>query len=309
VVPNAQLMKGKFTVIGPREGAAARWRRWVWFNIDYNVSPSRVIAAAESAVADAEIPNVAQQPAPSCVAMEFTPGAVRYALRYWLIDPQDDDPTDSAVRCHLLATLQRNGWRIAVPEQQVHLVQEDEAHRQAVQQRELARRLQALGGIELFAALDDAERRKIAERLVPAPFASGDVMTRQGATAHWLYIVASGEAEVWWQPPDGERRLVSRLPPGSIFGEMGLMTGAPRAATVVAAGDVQCYRLDKASFEDILHERQSLAESLSAILAQRQHAYGQTQEAFRNERREPAAHRADILQRVRDFFGLGGGAH
>lgn len=307
VVPNAQLMKGKFVVIGSAEAAAESrggWRRWLWFNVAYDASPARVIQAVAEGTAEAEIPNVAREPAPSCVAMAFEPGSVRYALRYWLIDPQPDDATDSAVRCHLLATLQRQGWRIAVPDQTLHLVQEDQAHQEAVWQRELARRLKALAGIELFASLDEAERRKIAERLVYAPFARGDVMTRQGATAHWLYIVASGEAEVWWQAPDGERRLVSRLPPGSIFGEMGLMTGAPRAATVVAGSDVECYRLDKASFEDIIHERQAIAESISQILAQRQQAYGQTQEAFRKEQHGPAVHRADILQRMRDFFGL-----
>ena len=307
VIPNAQLMKGKFTVIGNGEGDApgtGRWRRWIWFDIGYEVSPARVIQAVAEGTAEARIANVARTPAPSCVAMAFEAGSVRYALRYWLVDPQDDDPTDSAVRCHLLATLQRNGWRIAIPDQSVHLVKDSEAHRQAVWQRELARRLEALAGIELFASLDETERAKIAERLVYAPFARGDVITRQGATAHWLYILASGEAEVWWQPPQGERRLVSRLPPGSIFGEMGLMTGAPRAATVVAASDAECYRLDKASFEDIIHERQAIAESMAAILAQRQHAYGDAQEAFRKEQREPAVHRADILQRMRDFFGL-----
>lgn len=304
VIPNAQLMKGKFAVIGNPELGAAGWRRWIWFNVEYSVSPARVIEAVAQGTAQAEIPNVARDPAPSCVAMEFAPGSVRYALRYWLIDPRDDDPTDSAVRCHLLATVQRNGWRIAVPDQSVHVIQDDQAHREAVWQRELARRLGALAGIELFAALDEAERRKIAERLAFAPFARGDVITRQGATAHWLYIITSGEAEVWWQAPDGERRRVSQLPPGSIFGEMGLMTGAPRAATVVAASDVECYRLDKASFEDIIHERQAIAESMAQILAQRQQAYGETQEAFRNEQHAPAAHRADILQRMRDFFGL-----
>ncbi|MFO1285779.1 MAG: cyclic nucleotide-binding domain-containing protein [Rubrivivax sp.] len=75
-------------------------------------------------------------------------------------------------------------------------------------------------------------------------------MTRQGAAAHWLYLIASGEAEVYWEAPDGERRLLTRLSAGNVFGEMGLMTGAPRSATVVAAGDVECYRLDKAGFED-----------------------------------------------------------
>ncbi len=302
VVPNGQLMKSRFTVIG----GAAGWRRWVWFNIDYAVPPSQVIAAAERAVTDAEIANVAPTPPPSCVAMEFAPGSVRYALRYWLIDPRDDDGTDSAVRSHLLATVQRHGWRIALPDQAVHLVQGSDAQREAAWQRELARRLQALAAIDLFAALDEGERGRIAARLVHAPFVRGDLMTRQGAVAHWLYIIASGEAEVFWLSPGGERQLLKRLPQGSVFGEMGLLTGAPRSATVVAATDVECYRLDKAGFEDIVHERHEIAENMASILAQRQHQNDELQEAFRKAQGEAGqgGHHAAILQRMRDFFGL-----
>jgi small-conductance mechanosensitive channel/CRP-like cAMP-binding protein len=306
VIPNAQLMKGKFWVIGERESGRGSWRRWIWFNIDYNVNPSQVIAAAERAVLDAELRNVALDPAPSCVAMEFAAGYVRYALRYWLIDPRDDDATDSAVRTHLLASVQRHGWRVALPDQAVHVIQDSDARRQAAELREQARRLAALARIELFASLDDDERHKIAERLVHTPFARGDVMTRQGDTAHWLYILVSGEAEVYWEAPSGERRLLTRLQPGSIFGEMGLLTGAPRSATVVAGSDVQCYRLDKASFEDIIRQRQALAERMSHTLAQRLHQNEELRDAFRREQSESerAAHRADILQHIRDFFGL-----
>ena len=307
VVPNSQMMKGKFSVIADKDLGVAGWRRWIWFNIDYSVNPSLVVAAIERAIAEADIANVAREPKASCVAMEFAPGSVRYALRYWLVDPQFDDPTDSAVRSHVLATVQRNGWRIALPDQVVHLVQDGEAHREAVWQRELSRRLQAISGIELFASLDENERHKMAERLVHAPFARGAVVTRQGAVAHWLYIIASGEAEVFWEAPSGERKLLARLPQGSVFGEMGLLTGAPRASTVVAASDVECFRLDKAAFEEIIRARPELAESMSHILSVRQQQIEEMQSEYRRERSESekAEHRAAILRRIRDFFGLG----
>ncbi len=306
VIPNAQLMKGKFSVIGEQAAGKGRWRRWINFNIDYNVKPSLVAAAAEQSVVDAELPNVGLHPPPSCVVMEFAPGSVRYALRYWLIDPRDDDSTDSAVRTHLLACVQRHGWRMALPDQAVHVYQDTEARRQAAWLREQAKRLAALGRIELFASLDDDERHRLAERLVPAPFARGDVMTRQGDTAHWLYILVSGEAEVFWEPPAGSRKLLTRLEPGSFFGEMGLMTGAPRSASVIAASDVECYRLDKSSFEDIIHQRHEIAERMSHTLAERLHRNDELLDAFRKQQSssEQAAHRAAILQRIRDFFGL-----
>lgn len=305
VIPNSQLMKAKFAVVGSTDGGVGGWRRWIGFNIDYSVTPSQVIAAAERAVAEAEIANVSRKLPPSCVAMEFAPGSVRYALRYWLIDPRDDDTTDSAVRAHLLATVQRNGWRIALPDQAVHVVQEGQAHREEVWQRELSRRMKALAAVELFATLDDDERRRIASRLVHTPFARGDTITRQGAQAHWLYLIASGEADVYWEAPGGQRRLLSRLPAGSLCGEMGLMTGAVRSATVVAATDVECWRLDKASFEDVIRQRPAIAESMSRILAQRLQQIDELQDEFRRRQGSaPEGHHAAILERIREFFGL-----
>lgn len=306
VVPNAQLMKARFGVLRPRGQGGAGVRRVITFDLDPGVRPSRVIEAVQQDLAGADIANVARDPAASCVLLDFPPGALRYGLRYWLLDPGPDDATDSAVRQHLLATLQRHGWRLALPDRALHLVQDDEAHRQAGVRAERERRLAALAGVELFASLDDAERRRMADRLVPAPFAAGDTITRQGAKAHWLYLLVAGEAEVHWDDPQGQRHPLGQLHAGQCFGEMGLMTGAPRSATVVATTDVECYRLDKAGFQDILHARQSLADDMARVLAQRQ----QQNDALHARYAAPGgaapapSQHAAMLQRVREFFGL-----
>jgi small-conductance mechanosensitive channel/CRP-like cAMP-binding protein len=306
VVPNSQLMKGKFTVLLDPDLGVTAWRRWVWFNVDYSVAPAMVMSTVERAVADAEIDNVAKSPPPSCVAMEFASGSVRYALRYWLLDPQNDDPTDSAVRVHVLTALQRAGWRLALSDQMLHLVKQDDAYRDRVHERDLQRRLQALSGVELFASLSDTERQKLAERLSYAPFSRGAVMTRQGAVAHWLYLITSGEADVLWEVPNGERRLLTTVPAGGVFGEMGLLTGAPRAATVVAKTDIECYRLDKSGFEDIVRARPELVESMSHILAARIQQIDELQTQYHREQTdaEHAQHHAAIVKRIRDFFSL-----
>ena len=306
VVPNSQLMKGKFTVLLDPDLGVTAWRRWVWFNVDYSVAPALVVSAVERAVAEADIANVAKSPAPSCVAMDFVPGSVRYAVRYWLLDPQDDDPTDSTVRVHVLTALQRAGWRVALPDQVVHLVKEDEAYRGRVQEREMQRRLQALSGVELFTCLSDAERRTLAERLSYSPFARGAVMTHQGSVAHWLYLIVSGEADVVWAAPNGEKRLLSTVPAGHVLGEMGLMTGVPRSATLIARTDIECYRLDKSGFEDIIRARPELAESMAHILATRMQEIEELQTQYHREQTEAehAQHRAAIVNRIKDFFGL-----
>lgn len=306
VVPNSLLMKSKFTVIWSLEQATLPWRRWIWFNVDYSAPPTQVIEAVEQAVGSADIPNVARTPQPSCVMMEFGPSYARYALRYWLTDPRVDDPTDSAVRSHVLAALQRAGLRIAEPEYSVHMIKENEAHREAVHARELVRRLKALRGVGIFSSFSEEELKALAERLVYAPFARGDVITRQGMVAHWLYILVEGEAEVWIEQ-EGERRLLTVLPAGSVFGEMGMLTGEPRRATVTAKSDAECYRLDKAGFEDILHMRPAIAEEMAAILTERNMQLATAQEALGAEAhaRERQRQHASLLGKMRTFFRLG----
>ena len=87
VVPNSQLMKGKFTLFGRADVANWPWRRWVWFNVTYASSPAAVIQKVEKAINGAEIPNVLCEPLATCVLMEFGAGYGRYALRYWAGGP------------------------------------------------------------------------------------------------------------------------------------------------------------------------------------------------------------------------------
>ena len=133
------------------------------------------------------------------------------------------------------------------------------------------------------------------------------MITRQGATANWLYVVVRGIAGVRVSADgSGSDRRVASLEPGSFFGEMALLTGAPRTATVVAESDVSCYKLDKESFLDVLQARPALAEEISRLLARRRveldAAREQLGEEARRKRLEAAEH--DMLSRIRKFFRL-----
>jgi small-conductance mechanosensitive channel/CRP-like cAMP-binding protein len=304
IVPNSALMKSRFTVIGNPDREPVRWRRWVWFEVPFDASPARVLAAAEEALAGAEIPRVASEPKPTCVLMEFGPGEFKYALRYWLTDPLPDDSTDTLVRVHLLAALERAGIALALPQYVFHQVKENEARAAALRAREIESRIAALRGVELFAHLEHEELRALAERLVRAPFAAGDVITRQGAIAHWLYLLVKGEAEVWVEAADGPRRRVATLAPGQVFGEMGMMTGEPRRATITARTDVECYRLDKAGFEGIIRTRPAIAEDISRVLAARAGGLKQTEEEAEAAAAAARLQPGRLLERVRAFFGL-----
>ncbi len=306
VFPNSQLMKSKFVVLGRRSGQPVQVRRWIWFNVSLNTTPAHVVKAVEETIAQAEIGNVAKMPRPSCVLMEMDKGVARYALRYWLTDLSVDDPTDAAVRWHVYTALERAGIRLELEEQNIHYVKEGEKHEEVVHHREAQQRVKTLKRVELFAQMSDVELSALAERLKYVQFAKGNMIARQGAVAHWLYIIINGEAEVFLEAAGGERRSVNVLGRGNFFGEMGMMTGAPRSASVIARTDMECYRLDKDAFAGIMQARPGLAEEIAHILVERRAELDSVLHHLDEQTRqqEKSSQHNELLETVKRFFGL-----
>lgn len=304
VIPNSVLVKNHFSILGKRHGAARQWRRWIWFNINWETLPTQIISVVEHSLREAQLPGVAQSPEPSCILMAFENGFSRYAVRYWLTDLSADDYTDSIVRTHIDAALRRHNLRMASPFFNVLTIKENEKYIEARMKRHLEERVLALRKVELLSGLNDEEMVILADRLKFTPFVTGDIIMHQGAVAHWLYIMLSGEVEVWVTLPDGRRKLVDVLKAGSFFGEMGLMTGESRSGTVIARSNVECLRLDKEAFQAILVSRKELAETISSILAERlEERRRKMPEALLDET-EGVPHGGELVERIRNFFGL-----
>ena len=105
---------------------------------------------------------------------------------------------------------------------------------------------------------------------------------------------------------DGIDTEVARLGPGSFFGEMSLMTGEPRSATVAALANVQCYRLDATAFRDLLARRPQLAEPIARLLAERRANLAAVTEGLDAEakRRRMESDSSDLFKKMKAFFKL-----
>jgi small-conductance mechanosensitive channel/CRP-like cAMP-binding protein len=307
IIPNSVLMKGQVTVLGRRQDAPLQWRRWVWFNVDYRYQPSDVTEAVTNALTANPIPRVAADPKPGCILMDFHESYGRYAVRYFLTDIAVDDPTDSEVRTRIWFALKRAGIPLSIPAHAIFMTEDNEVRRVEKAREERDRRMRALTQVDLFDPLSDEERQQLADGLSYAPFTRGEVMTRQGAEAHWLYMIVEGNATVRVAVDGGLDKEVAKLDAGQFFGEMSLMTGERRSATVVANCDVECYRLDKGAFQGIMRAHPELAERVAEILARRRVeliAAKEGLDAAARERRMLAA-KVDLVDKIRNFFGLG----
>lgn len=310
IVPNATLLASIFTILGQRDGARVPHRMWVYFNVDFRFNPTEVIRVVTEAICAAPIEGVSPEPKPSCVCMNFAEAGrdslAYYALRYWITDMKIDDPTNSRVRARIYAALKRAEIPLAVPAAHLWVEQDSAERRERKEVRVHRRRLKALRTLPFLAPLADADLDGLADHLSYVPFAPGEIVTRQGAVAHYLYIVVQGEVEVRVYAGEAYEAVAKVTGPGFV-GEMGLMTGAPRMATVVALGDVECYRLDKAAFQEVLAARPELASQISELLAERALSLQAAREDLNHEeKRGIEDEKGRLLANIRQFFGLAG---
>src|SRR5581483_10943655 len=130
VIPNGVLIKSQVVVLGRRAGLPRQHRQWVYFNVDVGAAPTQVIATVERAVLADAIPDVASEPPPHCLVVDFKDSYAVYAARYWLTNLAQTDPTDSVVRTRLYTALRRADIPLSIPAQSLFVTQESETRRE-----------------------------------------------------------------------------------------------------------------------------------------------------------------------------------
>ena len=152
-----------------------------------------------------------------------------------------------------------------------------------------------LAGIPLFAeALDEAQLGALAHKSAPVIFPAGSIMMTEGDFATSMFAIVEGTVAVTVADQGGGERPVATLKAGDIVGEMSLMTGARRSATVTAESEVVALEVTKFSLEAILARAPELIDRFGEILAERQAALDQLN--------APPPPKDDIVSQIRRFF-------
>jgi CRP/FNR family cyclic AMP-dependent transcriptional regulator len=116
--------------------------------------------------------------------------------------------------------------------------------------------------VPLFAGLERRELEQIADSMHERRFAAGDTVVQEGAGGAGFFIVEEGEAEV---TVGGEPRNTIR--PGDYFGEIALLTGSERTATIVATTDMLCYGMTPWDFRPLVESNSTIAWKLLTAMA------------------------------------------
>ncbi|HVR42750.1 MAG TPA: cyclic nucleotide-binding domain-containing protein [Thermoanaerobaculia bacterium] len=104
----------------------------------------------------------------------------------------------------------------------------------------------------LFEVLASDERDALVRETAFVEHREGDIVITEGEEGSSLYVVVSGEVKVYTRGPKGESVLLATLGEGEFFGEVSVLTGKPRTATITAASRTELLRLDKSGLDDIV---------------------------------------------------------
>ena len=120
-------------------------------------------------------------------------------------------------------------------------------------------------GLELFADMSGRELEAVGSALERSPFKAGETIIREGDGGDSMFILESGIVRVEM----ADQNFSTQLQGPTSFGEMALITSEPRSATVIASGDVNCFRLKRAAFESLVKNNVAAAKILTRLVGER----------------------------------------
>jgi small-conductance mechanosensitive channel len=300
VVPNGFLAKAAVRVYTRPTKVV---RRNVYVQASYSTPPKKVHAIILESLKDA--PLILTSPPPNVVTHDFKDSGIEYWVRIYIDDFAKRDVADATARDRIWYAFARHHVTIPFPQRTVHLEQHSDERREGERREGVRRRLAALEQVDFLSVLDGELRAELAERSATRLFAADEVVVRQGDESSELFIVMRGEVSVMIDV-DGSDRQVSRLSAGQFFGEMAMITGERRKATVRATEETELLMLKRAAFEEILHRAPEVAEALSVVLAERQVELAHLEDAISQEdaKREVLRESNVLFKRIKKLFSL-----
>jgi small-conductance mechanosensitive channel/CRP-like cAMP-binding protein len=301
IIPNAAI--GRDTVVNHSRPTAVHGLL-VGVGASYDAAPNHVRRVLLEILADT--PAVLKEPAPQVWLVQYGDFSINYEMKFYLEDFEHLEIIRSNILDLVWYRFRREGIGIPFPIRDVRLQTVSADTVAAEQNAALAARVDALGAIDLFQSLSREELRRLAALAREQSFAAGEALVRQGEAGGTFFAIRGGRVAVSAADAQGREALLAHLEAGRFFGEMSLLTGEPRNATVRAEGDVSVLVLSKEALGAILQANPAAAEHLAGVLQRRLQERHERLAAAAAAQAPAPPTRSDLLGRIRRFFGLGG---
>jgi small-conductance mechanosensitive channel/CRP-like cAMP-binding protein len=268
--------------------------------VSYDTPPNKARAVILGVLE--ALPEICREPAPSVYLLNYGDFAINFTVKFFIEDYARLDPIQSQVMDRLWYAFRREGISIPFPVQEARQYDAaaEEQERLATEQDSIR---QMLAGVDLFQTLSPAEKERLAAGSRLELYARGETLCRQDEEGSTFFVIRSGRVAVSVASAGGTAVVVAQLGGGAFFGEMSLLTGEKRSATVTAELDTEVLAVAKPVFASILQNDAGLAEKLAVVLEQR--AAGRQDSLAKTASAPSLPSSTALAARIRHFFGLG----
>jgi len=296
-IPNNEIVKQTIVNLHyPTEVHAMRIR----VGLEYRVPPNLVKDVLARAASSAN--GVLAHPPVKVFLVDFSESAVIYEIKFYMGNHARINEINDAVRTNVWYELKRQRLTIPFPIRKLQL----ERHVGSLAQEDQAEARAILRNDRLFQCLPDGHLENLLKNSKLDHFGRGEAVIEEGAEGESLFILLRGTAHVT-VVKQGTNVRVGGLRSGDCFGEMSLLTGERRSATVRAEGDCYVIEISKSVMAEVLRDSPQCLEQLSELLARRK----MENEGILKDAAIPAdqagkarEYKASFLKRLRTVFEL-----
>ncbi len=278
-------------------------RQHVQVGVAYGHPPGVVKTVLAHAAAASE--GVVREPAPEAAVTAYGDFAVQYDIRYWIDDYAHAEQIHDRVMTRLWYELRRANLTIPFPVREVTMRALPEDHAARAQEQLRREVFAELRPLAVFMPLSDAQIEQVVRGAALQRYSVGEALVRQGEPGDSLFVIKAGRVRIDVKNELGQVITVDHLGPDDFFGEMSLLTGEPRAASVIAETETEVIVVDKSDLAEVFKTDTALLESISLVLEQRVRRSAERVAAGSGPlMKKESPQQLALLQRIRGFFGV-----
>ena len=294
VVPNSRIAVEGLRRFKPEEPVG----QMIDVGLDYSLPPRQAIQLLQRTLQHNR--KVLRHPTPKVWVSSFADSSITYRLLTWQASALELRSLKSSLLEQIWYALHRIDQSIPYPIRDIRTKQSPA--RLPSGNVSMKQKQKLLASTDIFGHLDDHQLEMLADLASCQSFAPGESVVRQGEPGDSLYLVVSGELEVFQANANSPTRLPGRhvadLETSDAFGEMALCTGEARTASVICKSECVLIEIERKHLLPLLEDQPQILEIMGSIMAARQ----QQLKATKEQRAE--SRRLALIARMQRLFSL-----